>query len=170
MVKLQNFQNSNFCFRAWILSLATLSCFPWNSWFALFIFKKMYIKYQGINNHSVPNRNGVQWKKRALIHNLNNHTVLLIKVFYFVMYPKHFTCTLHFVTQSIKKTCTQELRFNKISDFCCFIKDPLKWRWLFFFLQVQVNEELKWLISMVPLPWFILRHQHFPLLPWNTHF
>lgn len=64
-------------------------------------------------------------KRASLIHNLITQ-VLLIKMLYFVVDQKQFVCPFHFVAQSIKKTYTQELSFNKISNFHYFIKDTLK--------------------------------------------
>ena len=69
MTSTQVLQNLNFCLKAWMSSLAanTVSCFSWNDRLALFIFKKMSIKYTSLNNYSlavvVPHKNYVLCKK-----------------------------------------------------------------------------------------------------------
>ena len=49
---------------------------------------------------------------------------------YFVIQQKGLMLTSHVITQNIKETCTQGLKFN-INNFYCFIKDINKWIWLF---------------------------------------
>lgn len=49
-------------------------------------------------------------------------------------------CTSLFVTQTIKKTCIQELRFNKNNNFYCFISQ-VKLALFFFRLRAHGSEE-----------------------------
>lgn len=44
---------------------------------------------------------------------------------------------------TIKMTYTQRLRFNNINNFYCFIKDPLRWNWLFSLLNVHTHTQKK---------------------------
>lgn len=46
----------------------------------------------------------------------------------------HLRCIAHFTLQNIKRIFTQEMKFNNIYNFYCFIKDVLKDNWHVLFL------------------------------------
>lgn len=92
--------------------------FPWSNRHCFF---KKHVKCLSLNNYSL-HKNGAQ--KQELVQ-LSTHCFS----------SRHwcsrcFMRTFHFITQNIKKTCSQGLRFSKIIFFKCLIKNILKWNWL----------------------------------------
>ena len=67
-IRIQVFQNSNFCLKVQILTLArnTVGCFPWRT-LTLFISEKISVKYSSLKNHTLSvvlsNKNATPWEK-----------------------------------------------------------------------------------------------------------
>lgn len=63
-IRIQFFQNANFCLEVQILLLAknTIGCFPWSARLALFISEKIFANCLSLNNHSLSVRCSFKWK------------------------------------------------------------------------------------------------------------
>lgn len=94
--------------------------FPWSNRHFGFFLKNMSNVWVWITN-----KNSAQ--KQELVQ-LSTHC--FSSRHWTLVRSRCFMRTFHFITQNIKKTCNQGLRFSKINFFKCFIKNILKWNWL----------------------------------------
>lgn len=115
------FQNSNFCLQTQILSLATNTVsFSSLKWQVHFIyFAENYKHYSAILSDILSSNTGVTWKKKtmSIAHNSKGMSYL---------------SNTRLSQKILKKTCSQGLKCNKITNFYCRIKGILKWNWLLF--------------------------------------
>lgn len=118
----QVFQNSDFCFEAQNLSLATDagSCFPWSDRLGLFICEKTPAKFPSLNNHGLSvflsSSSGIHGKKQPARLIAQQMHVFLLERPSDLGAQRCLVHSFHFVTWSIhiKRTCTPELKFNAI--------------------------------------------------------
>ena len=78
--------------------------------------------------HCFNYKNAVPWKKQLISVWLN---CLIAFRQYLLVCNRNTLWLLHILLyEGFKKTCTQGLRFSKMNNFYCFIKNILKWTWL----------------------------------------
>lgn len=96
-------------------------CFSWND--RLIEFEKKSAKYTSLNNHRLSIIYSCKWKMAFMKKAASSRSQV----------QKSFMCSHHLSKKkkSNKITCIQELRLNKINNFYLFIKDILRWTWIF---------------------------------------
>lgn len=133
-----------FHLRAWTLSLPTntLSCFPRCDRLTLFISKKMSAKYPSLANIVICQLsfwvNMVFYVKGASSAFWTPTTTQRS-----AFPPDHLyrtaDCLMH-ASYFVTEKGTQKLRFSKINNVYCCVRDILKWTWLFSVFRLQLSD------------------------------